>query len=556
MRLIPSTIHTPCSNAEIRVFDMLGKTECKEFAAAIHSLNIPEHQYKHWAELDFAVIGPSGLYVLEVKGGGVECDSEGIWHFRNRYGEEYRKSESPFDQARTGMYALRRMLQKEFGHELKNLCFGWGVIFCDIPFTVKALEIPAEVVLDAHGFKNAGNLVGYLRQVSGYWRAKDGYGRLSASSGVVDRVIRYLRPTFDLVPSVGASVDRAYGEMVRLTEEQYEFIDAVEGADRIICEGGAGTGKSFLAAEVARRESFIGRSVLLVCRSPVFAEFMRARIPNQKKVSISDWDRLVREVESHRIVPGSFDTLIVDEGQDLMDLYCFDIFGKCLRGGLEKGRWRFFMDPNNQGSIYDSYDMEALEWLRSLGVTPLILRRNCRNTEQIVFQTMLMTGGDTGRAIIEGEGPKVIYRYLPGSRETAKALSAQLTEWVSDGIFPGNITILSPASPENSCVRFLNHRWQSILLRITPEHAGGWPQNRLTFASIKDFKGLENRVIAIVDLERFDRSERAVSEIYVGMTRANVILWIAIPEKVRSLIEAERAEHAVKLANFNPGGSV
>ena len=72
MRMIPSEpLHTD-SYAEKRVFDQLRAS----FSAAdqtgwfaMHSLNLPRHEYKRFGEIDFIVCGPDGVFVLEVKGG-------------------------------------------------------------------------------------------------------------------------------------------------------------------------------------------------------------------------------------------------------------------------------------------------------------------------------------------------------------------------------------------------------------------------------------------------------------------------------------------------------
>ena len=135
MRMIPPAIHNPRSDAEVRVFTLLERTDFGAAAVALHSLNVSEHAYKQWSELDFVVLGPFGLYVLEIKGGRVRCDGEGIWTFTNRFGEEYRKSESPFGQAMSGMYALKGMMEQEFAKtDLRAVCFGWGVVIPDQPF--------------------------------------------------------------------------------------------------------------------------------------------------------------------------------------------------------------------------------------------------------------------------------------------------------------------------------------------------------------------------------------------------------------------------------------
>ena len=111
MRMYPPYIRDTGSNAERRLFKILENLSPSNEWMAFHSLNLSRHEYKKWAELDFVVVGPDGLYVLEVKGGGVACN-DGIWTFTDRYGEEHRRTEGPFDQARTGMYSLLDFMKR------------------------------------------------------------------------------------------------------------------------------------------------------------------------------------------------------------------------------------------------------------------------------------------------------------------------------------------------------------------------------------------------------------------------------------------------------------
>ena len=60
-----------------------------------------------------------------------------------------------------------------------------------------------------------------------------------------------LRPSFEISPALSLKVDSLYQKMVSLTQQQYEIVDAAEESDRILCTGGAGTGKSLVAMEVA-----------------------------------------------------------------------------------------------------------------------------------------------------------------------------------------------------------------------------------------------------------------------------------------------------------------
>jgi predicted RecB family endonuclease len=83
MRMIPSVPLDTESGGEKIVFDLLEETDLGPHARAFHSLNISEHDYKLCGELDFVVLCPDGLFVLEVKSGRVSLH-DGLWTYTDR----------------------------------------------------------------------------------------------------------------------------------------------------------------------------------------------------------------------------------------------------------------------------------------------------------------------------------------------------------------------------------------------------------------------------------------------------------------------------------------
>jgi len=79
------------------------------------------------------------------------------------------------------------------------------------------------------------------------------------------RMLSFLRPNFDRVAMASTNSWDTERRIKSLTEEQYEVLDSV--ADNHICivKGPAGTGKTNIAIEAARRLSLSGSRVVLVC---------------------------------------------------------------------------------------------------------------------------------------------------------------------------------------------------------------------------------------------------------------------------------------------------
>src|SRR4051794_13597759 len=84
------------SAAELRIYEKI-RTETGREWFALHSLGLANHHRKPWAEIDFVLIGPHGVFCLEVKGGRL-ARHDGLWHFTDRNESTNSKREGPFEQ--------------------------------------------------------------------------------------------------------------------------------------------------------------------------------------------------------------------------------------------------------------------------------------------------------------------------------------------------------------------------------------------------------------------------------------------------------------------------
>lgn len=523
MRMVPPVIGSLVrSTAERRVFELLARSRIPG-ASCFHSVNLSEHAYKLVGELDFVVVTARGLLVIEVKGGGVSRQ-EGVWTYTDRFGTAHHRSEGPFQQARSGMFALRqRIIDHTSAGFLEGLPFGYGVIFPDCAFRERSIEWAEEMVLDGDAMRGAVDATRFIERLLGYWGEKH-RGLIAPSAQVLRRVGELLRADFDKVPSLRIRADQLDAEMERLTRAQYAVLDAVERAPRILCEGGAGTGKTFLAAETARRHASLGQRVLLACASPILAAFLRSRLAG------AGVDVLVAPTT----LPDSadYDVLVVDEGQDLCTITSLDRLDRVIRGGLASGKWRFFHDVNRQGGLIGPVEPEALELLNSLSPVPMSLNQNCRNTRQVVLQTRLLTAADLGSPTA-GDGPPVDVASYGTQAEAATLIDGYLGALRDRDVPPGEITILSgSADLRQSAILHTKAHSRGRLAVLNAHLAEQWPLQVTTVSTISDFKGLENRFVLVIDLPGLDRDQVDVNALYVGMSRARAGLWIALDEQL------------------------
>lgn len=536
MRMLPSVLLRTSSNAEARVFSLLGDLDFGDGWTAFHSLNCSEHAYKHWAEIDFLIMGPTAVLVLEVKGGRVQC-KDGLWTHTDRFGRSRTSSEGPYGQARSAMYALRDMLvhRYRFAPAIAGKAgFGFGVIFADIDWDIDTPEAPAAITADRTMLVSSAALGRYLKALVKYWREKHP-SATTLSPGDLRSLRGRLRPDVDVYPPLTLRLGTALHEMQQLTEEQYERLDCLEQNERVIMSGGAGTGKTFLLIQFARRHAALGKAVTIALHSEVLAAYLRK--------SCSDSNIQVAVLDSLSSLPPA-DLLLVDEGQDLMTFDALTRISATVKGGLDRGRWCWFMDENNQAGLSGSLDPEALEYLATGLATGKPVRfplhRNCRNTKEIVRQVQLWTGADIGRTEVSGQGaaPHVLLVKDPATAHSV--VEPVLSKLIDEETAPEEIGIITGSTKEPAFFSEFPPSIRRLLTPLTPATAAGQLRGRILWGPPSAYKGLE-RPIALVFAFDGDTWEDDAA-LYVACTRANYGLWVfASPALAARLASRQQA---------------
>ena len=519
MRMIPSSPYDTGSQAEKLVFDRLRRAFDDRYVA-YHSLKPTRHPFKRFPEIDFVICGPEGLYVLEIKGGRIACRN-GLWEYQDRNGRTDRSQESPFRQAETALHGLIQDFRDNLPADtLARFITGYGVVFPDCEWRTRGAEWDPAMLADKHRSRD---LEGWLRVLFQYWRQRQG-GPGHPDNGALRQLQEYLRPEVDTPSETDATlVDQVEGvrrRVERFTDDQMRMADVAEANPRVLCAGGAGTGKTFLAERLARRWAEAGLEVALVCRSPWLRHFLASRLSMPGlTVSLIDGVRL----DCRRAGLERFDALIVDEGQDLFEMRCIETLDGVLAGGLEAGRWCWFHDLNNQ-SLTHRFEGRAKEYLESLDPVRMPLRINCRNTRVILKWMQDTLGADLG-VKGAGAGPDIRRQTVANRQESAEWTAREIVELVdAGGLAPGSVTILSPFDFARSSVSAMPPDAARRVRSMDEYSMRKIPGDKVGFARIEEFKGLENEAIVVVDLPALNGEDRNEAAHYVAMSRARSVL--------------------------------
>ena len=542
------------------LFSKFAKQDILKNATCLHSVGLPEH-VRHSGEIDFLIISTHGILVIEVKGGAISC-RDGTWGWDGKSGLRETSVRSPYVQVSEASSALFKKLNVLLGEDLmQRVVVGHGLIFPDVhQFDYTSVETPeaSSITIDDATVRNRG-LDGALRDLYQHWQRKfPGKGILADSE--VAQLINAVRGDYEVAESLAVRGDAIIQKLDAFTKEQYARLDILVFLNRAIVTGGAGTGKTFIATEMARRFAADGKSVLFITYSASLASYLAQKLKNTSGVTVQSFNtHLESRVQGWRRLPGysadldatdpwyrttllnaakasavpaQADILVIDEGQDFLTMDCLDVLSQALRGGLESGTWRFFHDATRQASPFASSDPEALPYLESLvdnpqTLTSLTLTENCRNSENIVNFVRRTCETNIGAPLKTDQEALAIKRETCHSTDDfVNELVKRLNNLQQGGIPLENVTILSPKRFSDSSAARLPEIWKR---RVTPCNPGAtWeePLPPLTFVSIDDMRGLENQYIILTDLESVDATPLDRSRFYVATTRARVGLTI------------------------------
>jgi hypothetical protein len=576
--MIPPTIHPSVrSGAERRIFELFRDAPDTDDWVCLHSLALAKHETKRRAEIDFVLLTRQGIFVQEVKGGRISR-TDGVWRFTDRWDNSVTKNESPFDQAASAMFSLEAEIREKFTDDRRRrrLLFGFAAMFPDISFDLTGTEVDPRQLYDRRSRHRP--VKEFVEQLAAYWREcssdKDGKPtRYAPTDADIEAIVEFLRGDFDLVPSVGARADASARQLLSLEKEQYAVLDGLElysdPADpnpRFIIQGGAGTGKTLLAAEVARREAEKTKSnVLLICFNRVLQNVLEHNVKAQGEGTITvksigvllndligassfaeeykaesrgvDDHTVYREVmprfATNAILEGSVEpyaSLIIDEAQDMMSTEMLDLLEPFVVGGFKQGRWWVFCDMNNQESVFGVFEQEALFRLMGFGKVS-ILPTNRRNTIPIANETEIVTRPKfPPRATVDGLPVKTRF-YKPHNQ--SDALSAVLRSLLNDDVAPHQITVLSPRRSEDCCAAQLTAPNLTLVTRNNGWKVGSQLVNAITYCTVSSFKGLENDFIVLTDVDELS-TDWWKGVVYVGMTRARVGLYLLMGSSLRA----------------------
>ena len=189
----------------------------------------------------------------------------------------------------------------------------------------------------------------------------------------------------------------------------------------------------------------------------------------------------------------------------------------------------------------------AKEYLEAINPVLMPLRTNCWNTRIILEWVQDTLGADVGTRRA-GTGPEVRRCTVSSQHESAERFAREIAEFIDiGGLAPGSVTILSPFDYAKSSVAYVPAEVADRICCLDEYSVRSIPGDKVGFARIDEFKGLENEAIIVVDLFAPNQTNRESAAHYVAMTG----LAHCCPYFRESLVfDTGLRQHGVQLRRF------
>lgn len=554
------------SQAEAKVYRALRDSLPADFVVFFQVgwiLRREEEQAKD-GETDFLVCHPDlGYLCVEVKGGGVGFDSQsGDWFSIDRHQQKH-SINNPINQALKAKYSIRSKLnehQRWKDLALHNVLRGHAVFFPDVgnASVLSRPDMPATLIGCSKDLQSPKS---WIDAAFAYW-GNDASNFAPLGRRGLDVLRDVFARSFVVTPLVSSQLADQEARRLVLTKDQIRVLDFLRSHRRVAVSGGAGTGKTVLALEKAKRLAAEGFKTLLTCYNRQLADYLSTICGATPNLDVMSFHQLChRQVEranrasgrdlvaeakvtypgkdlyevqlpnalgySLDVLPDRYDAIVCDEGQDFREEFWVPL--ELLLMDYETSPLYVFYDDNQ--NIY------ARAGTFPIRDEPFSLTTNCRNTAPIhVAAYRHYKGVPVNPPDIQGD--ELHFEESANRDPQATKINALIVDLIAkQGVLPGDITVLIADALHKA-------EYYAALRRLPLPRPASWLEegvrgpNTVLIDTIQRFKGLESPIVILWGLDTIDLSGNQ-ELLYVGMSRAKSLLVIVgKPETCATFKEA------------------
>lgn len=476
------------------------------------------------SETDFVILNRTrGVICLEAKAGQVRYEN-GCWLYGSGIPMH---NGGPFNQASANKYKLMRYISDgNMAFILEKCKFFHAVWFPSVSNDrLRSMPLPSEgdkaLVLTKEALNDPKEFIDRIYALHLPSNVETNLSEIECK-----RLVREIFcPQFNVFPSASFEADLKKIVFHRLLDEQAGILDFLDEQLTAAVNGAAGTGKTMIAVEKARRHAVAGDRVLFLCFNAQLKDYLKenyardlvsyytiagfaCKICNTAK---PDYEKLKEKLEDY-YVSGTFPYrhVIIDEGQD---------FGSeaIEETDIIQLIHDIIVDTDQGGTFYVFYDrlqlVQAREMPKFIGDLDcrLTLYRNCRNTENIAV-TSLRPITERKPKVFEGavKGAPAKIHFCDSVQIERERIDSIIDDLAADGY--QDIVLLTCKTEATS---ILNNSVNN-----------GKYRNKYLFTTCRKFKGLEADVVILLDVDKITFEQENVLIFYVGTSRARIRLEV------------------------------
>ena len=492
-------------------------------------------------EIDLVVLLQDyGCMVIEVKGAHITFD-KGSWIQSDPSGSH---KIDPAAQAKRNMYALREFITSKWSQGV--LRSDWIVAFPHSNVVdVRDPNLPISKIIQKdgldHGLNQIRNLLVNIKTFP-----------LPSYEKWVDVAVK------NLIPLAAQETDREsvlgnnYEFIRGLTHERRVILDQLEENNRYYVKGPAGSGKTWLAFEQARRWKRDGLKVGVVAYNRGLVSYMLNKNAELPEAEQADWvgtfhDLAIQinttagapqhydeEVDRYRddLISKAastsdslkFDAWVVDEAQDFLPSW-WETLKLLLRNPIQ-GKMALFGDDQQKVFGHRPAPDGFFANMR--------LTENLRNSQQIAKAvSSFLTKPTSARGPHAFEIEYIEVKEGQTTFEVADDAVAELTD--REFWHPGEIALLTTRSRHPEHARMAeqdrNAHWESL-----------WANEDVFYCTVGGFKGLE-RPVVVLAIDGFHEDSAQDDVLYVGISRARDKLVIVASLEIIDSLRKRQEDH-------------